>query len=258
MRENPPMSIRREPLVTPEEPSLKDLWETNAEDFATWVRTPGHDSYDRFHRDLFLPLLPPPGKLTLDVGCGEGRVARDLVSLGHRVECVDASETMVRLAREAMPSVPVHQADAAALPFPDASADLVVMFMSIQDVDDYQAAIREAARVLTPNGRLAIATVHPLNSSGAFETEARDSPFIVDAGYLDVRRKADRVERGGLTMTFHLEHRPIEAYSRALEASGLVIEALREPRVPDAAAKSARSQRWQRVPLFLHLRARRA
>jgi SAM-dependent methyltransferase len=241
-----------------EKKSLRDLWEAHALEFATWARTPGHDSYDRFHRDLFLPFLPPPGKLTLDIGCGEGRVARDLMSLGHRVECVDASETMVGLAREAMPEVAVHLADAAALPFPDGYADLVVMFMAIQDIDDYQGAIREAARVLVPGGRLVIATVHPLASAGAFESEARDSPFIVDASYLDVRRKADAVERGGLTMTFHLEHRSIEAYSRALEASGLVIEALREPRVPDAAARSARSQRWQRIPLFLHLRARRA
>lgn len=238
--------------------SLRELWEAHASEFATWARKPGHDSYDRFHRDLFLPLLPAPGKRTLDIGCGEGRVARDMMLLGHAVECVDASETMVGLAREAMPDVAVHLADAAALPFPDGHADLVVMFMSLQDIDDYRGAIREAARVLATGGRLAIATVHPLNSAGTFESEARDSAFVIRNSYLDPRRKTDAVERDGLTMTFHSEHRSLEAYALALEASGFVIEALRETRVPDLSAKSARSQRWQRVPLFLHLRARRA
>jgi SAM-dependent methyltransferase len=242
----------------PDRPSLRALWDQQAAAFATWVRTPGHDSYDRFHRDQFLPFLPPPGRRTLDVGCGEGRVARDLIARGHVVECVDGSATMVGLARASMPGVPIHHADAAALPFPDGHADLVVMFMSLQDVDDYRGAIGEAARVLDSSGRLAIAIVHPINSAGRFESEAEDSPFVITESYLDARRTVDEVERNGLSMTFHSEHRTLEAYSRALEEHGFLIEALRETRVPDAAARSARARRWQRVPLFLHLRARRA
>ncbi|MCC6557719.1 MAG: methyltransferase domain-containing protein [Polyangiaceae bacterium] len=81
--------------------SLRDLWEAEAPAFATWARAPGHDSYVRFHRDQFLPFLPEPGRRTLDIGCGEGRVSRDLKALGHTVEGVDASATMVALAREA-------------------------------------------------------------------------------------------------------------------------------------------------------------
>ena len=56
-------------------------------------------------------------------------------------------------------------------------------------------------------------------------------------------------------MTFHSEHRPLEFYARALEEAGFLIEALREPRVTEAGATSDRDQRWQRVPLFLHVRA---
>jgi hypothetical protein len=63
-------------------------------------------------------------------------------------------------------------------------------------------------------------------------------------------------ERGGIKMTFHSEHRPIEAYSRALEAAGLLIEAIREPKAPDAlVADAPGKRRWQRIPLSLHLRA---
>jgi SAM-dependent methyltransferase len=235
--------------------SLRELWEAEAGAFAAWARKPGQDSYWQHHRDQFLPFLPKPGRRTLDIGCGEGRVSRDLKALGHVVEGVDGSSSMVALAREADPSIPVHHADAAALPFADGYADLAVMFMSLQDIDDFRGAIREAHRVLVPGGRLAFAIVHPLNSAGRFASEANDSPFVIQGNYLDVFRTTDHVERDGLAMTFHSEHRPIEAYSRAIEDAGFLIEAIREPRVPDAAAQSERSKRWQRVPLFLHVRA---
>jgi hypothetical protein len=63
-------------------------------------------------------------------------------------------------------------------------------------------------------------------------------------------------ERGGIQLTFHSEHRPIEAYSRALEAAGLLTEAIRETRAPGAiVADNPGQRRWQRIPMFLHLRA---
>jgi 2-polyprenyl-3-methyl-5-hydroxy-6-metoxy-1,4-benzoquinol methylase len=52
-------------------------------------------SYERFHRDRFLELVPQPGRLTLDIGCGEGRLSRDLNAHGHTVIRVDGSPTMV-------------------------------------------------------------------------------------------------------------------------------------------------------------------
>ena len=52
--------------------SLSDAWEREANAWIKWARAPGHDSYWRFHRDQFLAIVPPPGRLTLDLGCGEG------------------------------------------------------------------------------------------------------------------------------------------------------------------------------------------
>jgi hypothetical protein len=59
-------------------------------------------------------------------------------------------------------------------------------------------------------------------------------------------------------MTFHSYHRPLECYFSALEQAGFLIEALREPAVPDHAITFESSRRWQRLPLFLHLRCRRS
>jgi SAM-dependent methyltransferase len=235
--------------------SLRDAWEKNAREFVAWARAPMHDSYWLFHRDQFLELLPPPGRLTLDVGCGEGRLSRDLEALGHRVVGVDASPTLIEQARAADASIEFHLADAASLPFGDDAVDLAVAFMSLQDVDDMAGAIREISRVLVPSGRLCAAIVHPLNSAGAFAGEEPDSPFVIAGSYLDAFRYAERVERDGLGVTFESEHRPLETYFAALASADLLVEELREPAVPDGALDSAHGRRWQRVPLFLHFRA---
>lgn len=52
-----------------------------------------------------------------------------------------------------------------------------------------------------------------------------------------------------VAMTFHSRHRPLESYFLALEEAGLMVETLREPRVPDHAVKTGRGRRWQRLPL---------
>jgi hypothetical protein len=102
-----------------------------------------------------------------------------------------------------------------------------------------------------------MAIVHPINSAGRFDSERPDAYFIIKGAYLQSHKYEDAIERDGLSMTFHSEHRPIESYFLALERAGFVVEALREPRVPDHAIRSPRGLRWQRLPLFLHLRARR-
>jgi SAM-dependent methyltransferase len=237
--------------------SLREAWESQAKEWIAWVRRPGNDSYDKFHRDQFFDLVPAPGKLTVDVGCGEGRVARDLLARGHRVVAFDSSPSLVAAARDYTPSVSAEVADAVALPLPDACADLVIAFMSLHDVDDLEGAVRETSRVLEPGGRLCLAVVHPINSAGRFESDAANAPFRIDR-YLARFDYSDRMERDGLTMVFNSRHHPLADYFAALAASGLTVETLREPAVPESAVPSPSARRWQRVPLFLHILARRA
>jgi SAM-dependent methyltransferase len=234
---------------------LKRAWEEHAVEWIAWARTPGHDSYWQFHRDLFLELVPPASGRTLDLGCGEGRLARDLAALGHDVAGVDSSPTLIAAARDAAPGMELHLADAAALPFADASFGLVVAFMSLHDFDDLDGAVRETARVLSPGGRLCLAIVHPLASAGAFVAREATSPFVIEGSYLDERRVAGTFARDGLTMTFVSAHRPLQAYVRSLADAGLLVEELRETPVPERAFTGAHGARWTRIPNFLHLRA---
>ena len=236
---------------------MRDGWEAEAGKWAAFARTPGHDSsHDDINVPALLELLPEPGHRTLDLGCGEGRVTRFLRSLGHRVAGADASPTMVRLAVGHQHAAPAVLADAAALPFRDAAFDLVVAYMCLHDMDLMPQALAEVARVLAPGGRLCASIPHPINSAGVFRGRDGDAPFLIEGSYLDTAPADWVADSDGIRMTFHSEHRPLEAYSRALEAAGLLIEAIRETRTPDAAvAADPGKRRWQRIPLFLHLRA---
>jgi len=239
-----------------ESTDLRAAWEDNASEFIAWARKPDHDSYWQFHRDEFLELVPAPGRRTLDLGCGEGRLARDLKTLGHDVVGIDGSPTMIAAARELDPELELHVADAASLPLSDASFDLVVAFMSLQDIEDYRGAIAEAGRVLEDGGRFCLAIVHPLNSAGRFtEADDADSPFVIAGSYLESSYYVYEVTRDGLEIRFVSAHRPIGAYADALAGAGFLIERLRETRYMEEAVRYPRSRRWQRLPLFLHIRA---
>jgi SAM-dependent methyltransferase len=230
---------------------LRQAWERNADDWIRWAREPGHDSYWRFHRDRFLELVPPPGRRTLDIGCGEGRLSRDLAALGHEVVGIDASPKVIAAARELSPEVEFLEADAADMPLEDGSVDLAVAFMSLMDIDDMQDAVRETRRVLGPNGRFVVAVVHPINSGHQLDRERPESPLVLANDYFDRRRTRDVIDRDGFHMVFESRHWTLEDYFDAILGGGFRIEALREVRGPD-------HPRWSRYPLFLHLLAAKA
>lgn len=231
--------------------TLRDAWESEARNWVAWARAPGHDSYWVFHRDRFLDLLPPPAGFTLDIGCGEGRFPRDLKERGYEVIGVDASRTLIEHAREADPRGDYRVADAAKLPLADASVQLVTALLSLHDMDDMPGAVAESARALAPGGRLCAAIVHPINSAGKFASRTPDAPFVIRDSYFEGRPYADSIERDGLRMTFISRHRPLEAYFAALESAGFLVERLAEM----GDSTDPPGDRWQRLPLFLHLRA---
>jgi SAM-dependent methyltransferase len=155
---------------------------------------------------------------------------------------------------------PVVRADAAALPLRSEVADLAIAFMSFQDVDDMPSAVREAARVLEPGGRLCLAILHPFNTACDIDPNGElGEPFAVTREYRQVQRLQEPIERNGLYLEFNSDHRPLELYMRALEDSGFLVEAVREP-VPDAdhVRENPRMSRQLRLPWFLHLRAVRS
>jgi SAM-dependent methyltransferase len=221
-------------------------WEAQAERWAAWAREPDFDSYWHESGPPFFALLPPPGRRTLELGCGEGRVTRDLKARGYSVVAVDAAPTLVRLARDADPTGEYRVADAAELPFDDATFDLVVAFNSLMDIDDMPGAVCEAARVLETGGRLCACITHPMRDAGRFLSSAPDARFVIEGSYFGKRRFQLRIRRGRHDVEFRGWVYPLEDYMRALEEAGFLVEALREP--PDPARP---------LPNFLLIRALR-
>jgi ubiquinone/menaquinone biosynthesis C-methylase UbiE len=223
--------------------SLREHWDEQAQSWTAFARTPGHDfSHEEINFPPFLELLPPPGRATLDVGCGEGRVGAELQRFGHKVIGVDSSPGMVEFARDRHEAI---VADASELPFDEGAFDLVIAYMSLMNLDDLEGGVREAARVLERGGRFCFAVLHPLFAAGELlDPDDPDSPFLIRA-YFDAPTKVWTSERDGITMTFHDRCIPFSVYGAALESAGLLIEALRE--IP--------SRRRPRLPLYLHVRA---
>jgi SAM-dependent methyltransferase len=234
-------------------------WEAQAANWVRWARAPGHDSYWYYRDSFFHEIVPPPGRATLEIGCGEGRVARDLRDRGHRVVGVDTAPTLLRHAREADTSGRYVFGDAMALPFPDGSFDVAVAYNSLMDIDDMAAAVGEAGRVVEPGGRFCVSVTHPVNDAGAFSGRAHDAPFVIADSYLGRRRFEATFERAGMSMTFRGWCYPMEDYARALEEAGFVIERMREPRASEEAVTAGGDAglRWRRVPVFLQVLARK-
>jgi SAM-dependent methyltransferase len=103
----------------------------------------------------------------LDLGCGAGHTALALAPHAASVVAVDLTPEMLDVAaglavERGVTNISFRQANAAALPFEDASFDLVTSRMSAHHYADPVAALREAARVLRPSGSLLlIDTVSP-------------------------------------------------------------------------------------------------
>lgn len=113
---------------------------------------------EHFERSSFLALLDPDARVG-DLGCGTGRTSEQLAGFVGQVVAVDASVAMVRAARrrlKAHPRVQVVRAPLEELPLEDESLDVAFVNLVLHHLSDPLPALREAARVLAPGGRLVI------------------------------------------------------------------------------------------------------
>ena len=107
-----------------------------------------------------LPLLETGD--VLDIASGDGVLAELLAPHAHRYVCIDTSARVVAAAGERLrrlKNVEVREGDMHALPFADASFDLVVLMHALTYSARPAVAVAEAARVLRPGGRLLLSSL---------------------------------------------------------------------------------------------------
>lgn len=106
-----------------------------------------------------------PGAI-LDLGTGTGRMLERLAPKFGRAVGVDANHAMLavaraNLAKAGLARVELRQGDIYALPFARGSFDLVVVHQVLHFLDDPARAVREAAGMLSPGGRLIVVDFAP-------------------------------------------------------------------------------------------------
>lgn len=124
---------------------------------------------DGWAADLVADVAPRPGDRVLDLACGTAVVGRHVAKAvgpdGHVIG-VDANPAMLTVAREVTAALATpttwHHALAESLPLDDASVDVVLCQQGVQFFEGPSSALAEAARVLTPGGRLGIGVCRPL------------------------------------------------------------------------------------------------
>jgi len=223
-------------------------WEAIADGWAERVRTKTDWArpvlLDKPHLELAGDVS---GLRVLDAGCGEGRFARMLAERGAKVTGVDLSEKMIGHARNAEAEQPLGIdygiEDMCDLSFEDGEFQLVVAYLSIIDVEDYEQALSEMARVLAPGGRLVFSLIHPCFSPPIWGWEPRKPGIIPMRDKDRLFRKVDNYFpateiRFRMWPTAPAEtinyHRPISEYAHACRDRGLLIRDIVEP-TPDPA-----------------------
>jgi SAM-dependent methyltransferase len=184
------------------------------------------------NREPLLDLLGPGDGLCLDLGCGTGQNLQTLRSTGRTVVGLEYSADQLGLARQrAIDGEALVQGDAADLPFADEVFSTVAILWLSTDVDDFAAVLREAARVLHPNGVVVFYGAHPCFNGP--HTESRpDDGRIVHPTYRTVgwHPPAPWWGEGGIRERLGMRHVPLADLLNAFAAAGLTITRAVEPR----------------------------
>jgi SAM-dependent methyltransferase len=101
------------------------------------------------------------GTRLLDARCGAGLLALLASLRGAQVSALDASASLLAIARRRLPTADIREGDLEALPFADASFDAVTAVNSVNNASDMAAAMRELSRVMRPASRVVVTTRGP-------------------------------------------------------------------------------------------------
>jgi SAM-dependent methyltransferase/alkylhydroperoxidase family enzyme len=237
-------------------------WGRRAVDFATLSEPSNCREYVALHHRLGIG----PGDRVLDVACGAGLAIELAAVRGATCAGIDASPRLIDVARDRNPEADLHVGDMHALPWDDASFDVVTSFRGIWGTTP--DAVAEVYRVLAPGGRVGITVWgHIKVSPGAWAlapfTLASEPKVANQAAMVALGRPGAGEEllgRSGFVdiqrhdIPFVWEFADPDEYARALASLGPAYEAIQTVG-EEAFIKSATDAAHERVREGLPLRA---
>lgn len=190
-----------------------------AEEFAAYAEANAFNAlYDR--PAVLAACGDVAGMRVLDLGCGPGLYAAEMVEAGATVVGIDSSPNMVRLARARVPAGAEFRVHDLNQPMPwldDAAFDLAVMALVIHHLDNRLHVLREAFRALRTGGSLVVSTHHPTSDwqrlGGSYfdvqqVTEVWQSKLEVRYWRQPLQRTCDEFIAAGFTIDRLIEPMP--------------------------------------------------
>lgn len=249
--------------------------ETGWGNVAEWYHETVEDRAS-YQRDLIMPNLMriievKRGQKILDLGCGEGLFTRRFAKAGAEVTAIDIALPLIEIAKRAAAMESEQYAfqprffvsDATSIPVvADASQDLVVINLALQNMENPALVLKECARVLKPHGRLILVLNHPAfripkASDWAWSTDGATQYRRIWRYMSESRERIDMApgaKSGEHTISFH---RPLQFFVKSIGKAGMAISNMEEwvsakksqPGPRAAAENRARTE----IPLFMML-----
>jgi SAM-dependent methyltransferase len=129
------------------------IWGERPEDWANHME----DKKLPIYKAVLEKISPVAGKHVLDVGCGAGTFCGLMSKENARVQGLDASFSLIHLARQRVPKADFRVGQIEHLPFQDGTFDIITGFNSFQYAFDPLAAIKEACRVAQSGATIVMA-----------------------------------------------------------------------------------------------------
>lgn len=238
------------------EEGAEQLWEINSR----WWVDGFSEGADPEYEEQILPLAVEHltgARRVLDVGCGEGQVARLAKRVGATtVVGIDPTWQQLQAATERGGGVALSRARADALPVASASFDAAVACLVFEHIEAVDEAIAEVGRALAPGGRFLFFLNHPLlqtPGSGWIDDTILGEQYWRIGPYLQQDASVEEVDKD---VFIPFIHRPLSVYVNAMARVGLYVTTMVEPAPPPGfLARAEEYAAAATIPRLLLLRA---
>ena len=237
-----------------------DPWEEHAR----WWQETFAGGEDAEYVEQILPLAArhlAGAACVLDVGAGEGQVARLACSLGaSSVVGVEPAQAQLAVASARSGGPSYVRGEAGSLPFPPGCFDAAVACLVFEHIADAGPPLVEVARVLRPGGSFLFFLNHPLlqvPGSGWIDDQVLDppEPYWRVGPYLVEDHAMEEVDAG---VVLPFVHRPLSCYVNAMADAGLLVVRMEEPAPPPGfLARAPEYRAAATIPRLLFMLARK-